>query len=114
MRAREVLFFTLFLGACSSGPKYRIDDNTLAQIPLQEKQGVMSAQQEQLTAKEEIRKANADYGQADRELDAAENDLKAAKLQLDSAKLNRKSAEASGDLNKKSAAERDIHVAEMG
>ena len=103
MRARSVLTLTvgLLLSGCSSGPKYRIDDQTLAQVPLAEKQAMMTAQQEQLQAKEELRKANADFNQTDRELDIANNEYKSAKLALDSAELNKKSAEQMGDINKK-------------
>jgi hypothetical protein len=113
MRARDASL-VLFLAACGGGPKYKIDDAALAQIPVQEKQGVMGAQTEQNQAKEEYRQAEAMVNQTDRDLDIAENELKSAKLSLDTAKLNLKSAEQSGDVNRKNAAERDIHVAEMG
>ena len=117
MRARDAVSLLLsFVGllGCGSGPKYKVDDATLAQIPLAEKQGVMSAQSDQNQAREELRKASADYDQVDRDLDIASNEYKAAKLSLDTAKLNAKSAEQSGDLNRKNTAERDVHVAEMG
>ena len=39
MRPRTALFTLLIAAGCSSGPKYKIDDATLAQIPVQEKQG---------------------------------------------------------------------------
>jgi hypothetical protein len=115
MRARNAgLALFAFVAACSSGPKYKIDDNTLASIPVGEKQGVLGAQTEQNQAREELRSATASYQQTDRDLDIAENEYKSAKLQLDTAKLNQKAAEASGDLNRKNQSERDIHVAEMG
>jgi len=104
----------LWLAACGSGPKYKIDDATLAQIPVQEKQTVIAAQTEQNQAREEYRTADAMVKQTDRDLDVAENDLKTSKLGHDTAKLNMKSAEQSGDVNRKNSAERDIHVAEMG
>ena len=111
---RELYVGVFLLAACSSGPKYKIDDSVLAQIPLAEKQMMMAAQQEQTYAKEEVRKADADYKQADRELDIAENEYKSSKLQVDSAELSKKSADASGDVNKKAQADRDLHLAELG
>jgi hypothetical protein len=102
------------LAACSSGPKYKISDDTLAQVPLAEKQGVMASQNEQVQAKEELRKARADLNAVDHEEDIANNDYKTAKLSLDTAELNKKSAEQSGDVNRKNTASRDIHVAELG
>jgi hypothetical protein len=113
MRARNYVV-VLLLSACGGGPKYKIDDSTLAQIPVQEKQGVMGAQTEQNQAREEYRTADAMVNQTDRDLDVASNDYKAAKLSLDTAKLNLKSGEQSGDVNRKNQAERDVHVAEMG
>lgn len=47
-------------------------------------------------------------------IDIAENEKKTAKLQLDTAKLTQKSAEQSGDLNRKNQAAHDIRVAELG
>jgi hypothetical protein len=108
------ILVALLLAGCSSGPKYKIDDNTLAQVPLAEKQGIMASQNEQIQAKEELRKAKADLDQVDREEDIADNELKSAKLSLDTAEMNKKAAEQSGDMNRKSSADRDIHVAELG
>ncbi len=114
MRARDAVLTLLLVSGCGSGPKYKIDDNTLAQVPVTEKQGVMAAEGEETQAKEELRTAGAMVDQTDRDLDIAENELKASKLSLDTAQLNKKSAEQSGDINRKNAAERDIHVAELG
>jgi hypothetical protein len=114
MRARSAAVLALSLAACSSGPKYKVDDQTLATIPVDQKQGVMAAQSEQNQAREEYRTADAMVNQTDRDLDVASNDYKTMKLSLDTAKLNLKSAEQSGDVNRKNQAERDIHVAEMG
>src|SRR5581483_2719794 len=104
----------LLLAGCGSGPKYKIDDNTLAQVPLAEKQGIMAAANEQIQAREELRKAKADLDQVDREEDIADNEYKTAKLSLDTAEMNQKAAEQSGDMNRKSSADRDIHVAKLG
>jgi hypothetical protein len=104
----------LLAGACGGGSKYTIDDNVLAQVPLQEKQAMMAAQQERSIAGEQLLKAKADVAQADRERDIAENEYKASKLTVGSAELTKKSAEATGDVNRKAAAEHDLHVAELG
>jgi outer membrane protein TolC len=114
MRARNAVLVAVLVGGCSSGPKYKIDDASLAQIPLAEKQQVLAAQNEQLQAKEELRKAKADYDQVDRDLDIANNEYKSAKLTLDSAELTKKSADQSGDMNKKNQAARDLHIAQLG
>jgi len=111
---RELGLLCMMLIGCSSGPKYKIDDSVLAQIPTAEKQMVMAAQQEQNVAKDELLKAKADLSQVDRELDIAENEYKASKLGVDSAELSKKSAEASGDVNQKGKADRDLRVAELG
>lgn len=111
---KQLIALALFAFGCGSGPKYRIDDSTLAQIPLAEKQGMLGAQNEQNIAKEELRAAKADLDNNERELDVGSNEYKQAKLALDSAELNKKSAEASGDMNKKNTAARDLHTADMG
>ena len=104
----------LLLVGCSSGPKYKIDDNSLASVPLAEKQGMMAGQNEQNVANEELRKAKADLTDVDRNLDIANNEYKSAKLALDTAELNKKAAEQSGDLMRKNQSAREIHVAELG
>ncbi len=104
----------LLVASCGGGSKYRIDDNVLAQVPLAEKGPMMAAQQERSLAAEELLKAKADYQQADRERSIAENEAKAAKLTVESAELSKKSAEATGDVNRKAAAEADLKVAELG
>lgn len=106
------LAFGLGLGACSSAPKYVIDDNLLAQIPINEKQGVLNAQQDASVAKEEMRKAEADLVAVNRDLDLADNEYKQTKLALDSAEINQKAAQ--GDLNRKAGADRDVQIAKMG
>lgn len=111
---RKLGMLVMLLAGCASGPKYKIDESVLAQIPTAEKQMVMAAQQEQNIAKDEQRKAEADLAQVERELDIADNEYKSSKLALDSAELSRKSADASGDVNRKAQADRDLRIAEMG
>lgn len=101
-------------GACGGGgPKYTITDQTLASISVQEKGGVLQAQQEQNVAKEEQNKANSDLKAAKNELDIVENEQKSAKLKLDSAKLSTTAANQSGDLNRKNQAIKDQRLAEL-
>jgi hypothetical protein len=104
----------MLAGACGGGSKYKIDDNVLAQVPLQDKQAMLAAQQERSIAQEELLKAKADAAQGDRERDIADNEHKAAKLGVDSAELAQKSAEATGDVNRKATAEHDLQVAKLG
>jgi len=111
---RELGVLCLLLVGCSSGPKYRIDDRALAQIPTEEKQAVMAARNEQNVARDELRKAEADLQQVDRDLDVAENEAQAAALGVDSAELMSKSAAASGDLNRQAQAARELRIAELG
>ena len=104
---RNAIFALLILGGCSSGPKYKVDDNLIASASVDEKRGMLAAQSDVNTAKAEQAQVKNELSTAERELDIAENEYKTAKLQLDGAKQ-------SGDLNRKNQAERDLHVAEMG
>ena len=106
--------FVLLLAGCSSSPKYTVEDSSIAAVSMQEKQGVLAAQNDVNTAKAELESAKAQLRNCETELDVAENEYKSSKLQMDTAKLNQKSAELSGDMNKKNAANRDMHVAELG
>jgi hypothetical protein len=115
LRLLDTLFVaTLAVAGCSSGPKYKIDDSVFAQIPINEKQGLLQAEQEKSIARQEHQKAEADLKQIERELDIAENEYKMAKLGVENAESSKKLAEQSGDVNRKNAAERDLRVAEMG
>ena len=103
--------FVLLLAGCASGPKYKIDDNVLAQVAIEEKQGILTAQHEQNVAKEEMRKAEADLVQCDRELDLANNEYKQTKMQIENAEIQQKAN--SYDLNKKSVADRELEIAKL-
>ena len=84
---REMWISLLLVGAVAcggGGAKYHVNDTALASASVQEKQGVLAAQQEKEIAKTEQQKAEADLKNAENELDVAENDYKAAKLSLDS------------------------------
>jgi len=112
---RKLYIPMLMLVGCGAGSaKYRVDDASLASIPMQERQPIFDAQNEMNQAKAEVDKFKADSRNADHDVDVAENDYKTAKLSLDTAKLNKKSADMSGDINAKQKADRDVHVAELG
>ncbi|MDB4970308.1 MAG: hypothetical protein JWN44_5997 [Myxococcales bacterium] len=114
---RETLLSILVLGvaACGGGgAKYHVNDNSLATASVQEKQGVLAAQQEKEVAKTEQQKAEADLKNIENEVDVADNDYKTAKLQLDTAKLQAKTAEQANDVNRKNQATHDVRVAELG
>lgn len=113
---RKALLLSLVMAAAcgAGGAKYHVDDSSLASASVQEKQGVLAAQQEKEVAKTEQQKSEADLKNVDNELSVAENDYKSAKLQLDTAKLNQKAAEQAGDENRKQQAMHDLRVAELG
>jgi hypothetical protein len=101
-------------GCGAGGAKYHVDDQSLATASVQEKQGVLAAQQEKEVAKTEQQKSDADLKNIDNDLSVAENEYKTAKLSLDTAKLNQKNAQTSGDVNRQSQSEHDVRVATLG
>jgi len=114
LKGQGWLLFLLVAGCGGGGAKYHVDDNSLASASVQEKQGILAADQEKEVAKTEQQKAEADLKNVDNELSIAENDYKSTKLQLDTAKLNQKAAETSGDENKKRQSMHDMRIAELG
>jgi hypothetical protein len=114
---RKTLLSLLLIGAAAcggGGAKYHVNDNALATASVQEKQGVLAAQQEKEVAKTEQSKSESDLKQVENDLDIAENEYKAAKLQQDTAKLTQKAGEQSGDVNRKSQGAHDLRIAELG
>jgi chromosome segregation ATPase len=79
----------LFAGACgSSGPKYKVNESVLADLPLSDKQPLLDEQADRERAVQEKNKARADITAADSELAKAEAsmqqaDLAASKLDAD-------------------------------
>lgn len=112
--SRSMLAFGFGLFGCSSTPKYTVDDKMLASQTVQDKQGILAAENDHNQARAEQQKAEADLKSLDTDVGVANNERKSAKLQLDTAKLNQKSADRSGDLNRKSAAARDYQIADYG
>src|SRR5262245_47144082 len=88
------------------------DDMYIAAIPLDQKQSVVTTQNDWSVAKMQNAKAEADYNESNTQISIVKNDQKAAKLGVDSAVSNKKSAEASADTNRMNQATRDLHNAE--
>jgi hypothetical protein len=88
------------------------DDMYIAQVPLDQKQDVVKAQNDWSIAKMEQAKAEADYNDSAASLEVAKNDAKSAHTTLDSAMTMKNNATKSGDLNKTNDATRTEKVAE--
>ena len=116
-----VMALSLAVAACGGGSSdspptplsMRYDDMHIAQVPLDQKQTVVTTQNDWSVAKMENAKAEADYNTITSQLTVVRNDRQKAKLQVDSAISNKKAAEASSDTNKVNAAQKDLHSAEL-
>jgi hypothetical protein len=109
----------VLLGACGgssdapSGPlAKRFDDMYIAAIPLDQKQSVVTTQNDWSVAKMQNAKAEADFNESNTLMSIVRNDQKAARLGVESALASKKSAEASADTNRMNQATRDLHNAE--
>jgi hypothetical protein len=91
-----------------------IDDMYIAQVAMDQKQAVLTAQNDWSVAKMENAKAEADYNAIGSQMQVVRNDRDKAKLQLSSASSNKKTADASADNNKINAATKEIRSAELG
>jgi hypothetical protein len=88
------------------------DDMYIAAVPLDQKQSVVTTQNDWSVAKMQNAKAEADFNESNTMLSIVSNDKKAAQLGVDSALASKKSAEASADTNRVNQATRDLHNAE--
>jgi hypothetical protein len=111
---RKLMTLVLAVGCGGGGAKYHVDDQSLASLSMQEKQGIFAAQNEKNQAQAEQQQFQAQVKNTEHDIDVADNDYKTAKLQLDTAKLNVKAAEQGGDVNRKQQAQRDVQIAELG
>lgn len=84
----------------------------IAAIPLDQKQSVVTSQNDWSVAKMQNAKAEADFNESTTLLSIVRNDQKAAKLGVDSAISSKKSAEASADTTRMNQATKDLHTAE--
>jgi hypothetical protein len=91
----------------------RIDMMHIAQIGMDQKQGVLQAQNDWTVAQAENAKAEADFNSLTSQMTVVKNDRAKAKLQLDSALSNKKTADASADTNKINAASKEVRDAEL-
>ena len=108
------LFFSC--GGGSTGPKplkHHFDDMYIAQVPLNEKQQVIAAQQEYSTAKMEMAKAKADLGEAKTKEKIAKRATKSSQLDVKTAKDLKKDADRTADMNKVNEAKANLHKAEL-
>lgn len=95
---------TLLTSACSSGPKYRVDDAVLADLAVTEKQGMLNAAAEVNQAKEELNKAHADLATVERDVAVVDSEYGQSKLEVTKAKADVELAETSKDLSRVTAA----------
>ncbi len=103
-------------GSSDSPPKplsRHFDDMFIAQIPLDQKQAVVQAQNDYSVAKMENAKSDADLSEANAGVEIAKNDRKSANNTLDSALTNKKQADASADQNRINDAARALRAAEL-
>src|SRR5262249_32614152 len=94
------LLLALAASACSSGPKYTVDDKLLSSATTDEKKGMLTAQSDLNLARQEQVQAKSDLDACDRDRDISTNEYKTAKLQKDTAKLQLDGAKQSGDGNR--------------
>ena len=92
---------------------YHFDDMYVAAIPLDQKQSVVTAQNDWSLAKMEKAKADADVSEAGTQIDIARNGRDAAKLDESSAISRKKAADASADLNRINQATKELAAAQQ-
>lgn len=106
---------------CGGGPQdvrpgplaKHIDMMHIAQISMDQKQGVLQAQNEWNNAQAQSAKAEADYNALTTQLTVVRNDREKARLQLSSAQSNKKAADASADTNRINASAKEVRDAEL-
>src|SRR5262249_28190424 len=89
------------------------DDMYIAAIPLDQKQNVVTTQNDWSLAKMENAKAEADLNSVNTQIEIARNDVKAAKLAVDSANTQKRDADKSGDTNRINQATKEFHTADQ-
>jgi hypothetical protein len=108
--------FALALGllACSSGLKYTVDDNAIANVAVSDRKAALDAQNEINQAKAESQKADSDLQRCEGERSMADKDYSSAKINADKAADGQKLAEQSHDINQMNRANREKEVAQAG
>jgi hypothetical protein len=103
-------------GSSDSPPKplsRHFDDMFIAQIPLEQKQAVVTAQNDYSVAKMEHAKAQADLSEANAGVEIAKNDRKSTENTLNSALTTKKQADTSADQTRVNDAARELRGAEL-
>ncbi len=104
-------------GSSDSPPKplsRHFDDMFIAQIPLDQKQAVVTSQNDYSVAKMEFAKAQADLSDANAGVEIAKNDRKSADNTVSSALTTKKQADGTADQNRINDAARELRGAELG
>ncbi|MSP59392.1 MAG: hypothetical protein EXR72_03445 [Myxococcales bacterium] len=114
MRSLQLPIVILLAVGCGSGPKYKVDDVSLAPIPIAEKQAIFAAQNEISVARSERQKADADVAATEKEIISAESEHEQAKLETKKAQLGADEQKKLGDATKLTQAARELEVAEAG
>lgn len=123
MRSLPKLLLSVALAAAACGgasdpppaPLARhFDDMYIAAIPLDQKQAVVTTQNDWAVAKMQRAKAEADLGEAGTLLEVARNDAKNAHNDTDSAVKTKKAADQSGDQNRIGEAVKELQGVELG
>ena len=124
MQAHSKIFafaVLVVLAACGGGSgdskpkplKVRYDDALLVQVPTDQRAAVDAARAAWQKAQDEHRKAEADYNEVNGQMSIVKNDRKSADIQIDNAKSMKKQADASNDVNKMNAAQKELRSAEL-
>lgn len=101
-------------GASRPGPlKHTIDEMYIARIPMDQKQPVLEAENQYNIARMEQNQVEAEYSESATELQVAQNELAQAKLDEKSAQSRKKAADASADMNRVDAANRELNAAKL-
>lgn len=108
-----VLASFVFSAGCSSGPKYKIDEALLADVPVAEKENILRAKSEIDMATEERNKAQNDLAVADKDVSVSDSELGQYKLEVTKVKAERDLAAASKDVNRINAVKSQLMVAEL-
>src|SRR5262249_9997150 len=114
MRTWVGFCFLLFTVSCGSGPKFRVDDQLLYDVPVAEKQGVLGAEAEIAQAREERNKAMSDVIKDGSQLSMSDWEYGQAKLEVSKVEAELNLANQSRDINRINPAKEQLKLAKMG
>ena len=110
---RSILLSSVLLSACSSGPKYKIDDALLADVAPSDKAQMLQIQSDLNKATEEKNKATSDAAIAEKELTVADAEYDKAKADVNMAKAEQSLAESTKDLNRIASAKSNMEQKQL-